>query len=49
VQARDKLPDTGSEYEAEGGGSVDDSIDFIITNFAETNRLWVRMQSQVRE
>ena len=28
------------------GGSVKDSIDFIQLNFAEMNKLWVRMQHQ---
>mmetsp|Transcript_11276 Transcript_11276/g.32441 ORF Transcript_11276/g.32441 Transcript_11276/m.32441 type:complete len:802 (-) Transcript_11276:509-2914(-) len=45
-QARDKLPDVGSEYCDNKGGTVQDAIDFIIQNFSETNRLWVRMQTQ---
>ena len=44
--ARDKLPDVGSEYSEGGGGTVKDSLDFVLQNFSETNRLWVRMQSQ---
>lgn len=40
---KDKLPDAGSEYEGEGG-DVNDAIDFILTNFQEMNRLWVRLQ-----
>ncbi|XP_021966609.1 vacuolar protein sorting-associated protein 35 isoform X1 [Folsomia candida] len=28
------------------GGSVQDSIDFVLMNFAEMNKLWVRMQHQ---
>lgn len=43
---KDKLPDTGSEYEAENGGNIDDAFDFILTNFMESNRLWVRIQHQ---
>jgi len=39
------LPDTGSEYEGEGG-NIEDAFDFIYTNFCESNRLWVRMQNQ---
>lgn len=31
----------------ENAGNVQDSIDFILTNFAEMNKLWVRMQHQV--
>ena len=45
-----KLPDTGSEYEGEGG-SVSDAVSFLLSNFGEMNKLWVRMQHQgpVRE
>jgi len=42
---KDKLPDTGSEFEGEGGG-VKDSVHFIPQNFTEMNKLWVRMQHQ---
>lgn len=42
---KDKLPDTGSEYEGEGG-NIDDAFDFVFSNFSESNRLWVRMQHQ---
>ena len=27
-------------------GSIDDSVSFIIANFSEMNKLWVRMQHQ---
>lgn len=40
-----KLPDTGSEFEG-AGGSVDDAVDFVLKNFSEMNKLWVRMQHQ---
>eukprot|EP00286_Rhodomonas_abbreviata_P012555 CAMPEP_0181320120 /NCGR_PEP_ID=MMETSP1101-20121128/17947_1 /TAXON_ID=46948 /ORGANISM="Rhodomonas abbreviata, Strain Caron Lab Isolate" /LENGTH=783 /DNA_ID=CAMNT_0023427789 /DNA_START=132 /DNA_END=2483 /DNA_ORIENTATION=- len=40
--ARDKLPDVGSEF----GEDVGDSVDFLMHNFAEMNKLWVRMQHQ---
>jgi vacuolar protein sorting-associated protein 35 len=43
--SKDKLPDTGSEYEG-SGGTVKDSIDFTLQNFTEMNKLWVRMQHQ---
>jgi vacuolar protein sorting-associated protein 35 len=43
---KDKLPDTGSEYEAAGGGNIEDAFDFILTNFMESNRLWVRISHQ---
>ena len=32
--------------EGSGAGSVRDSIEFILTNFSEMNKLWVRMQHQ---
>lgn len=28
------------------GGDIRDAIDFLLTNFVETNKLWVRMQHQ---
>lgn len=31
---------------AETIGTVKDSVDFILLNFAEMNKLWVRMQHQ---
>jgi len=42
---KDILPDT-EEEEAERSGTVRDSIAFILLNFAEMNKLWVRMQHQ---
>ncbi|KAG1664616.1 hypothetical protein FOA52_004491 [Chlamydomonas sp. UWO 241] len=42
---RGLLPDTGSEYEGPGG-NVHDAIDFLLSNFIEMNKLWVRMQHQ---
>lgn len=42
---KDKLPDVGSDYEG-AGGDVNDSISFILQNFTEMNKLWVRMQHQ---
>eukprot|EP01130_Rhizamoeba_saxonica_P002274 TRINITY_DN12112_c0_g1_i1.p1 TRINITY_DN12112_c0_g1~~TRINITY_DN12112_c0_g1_i1.p1 ORF type:complete len:789 (-),score=188.49 TRINITY_DN12112_c0_g1_i1:32-2398(-) len=39
---RELLPDRGSEYNR--GSTVNDSIDLILTNFTEMNKLWVRMQ-----
>ncbi|XP_077302985.1 vacuolar protein sorting 35 [Arctopsyche grandis] len=42
---RNVLPDVPSaENEAEG--TVKDAIDFVLMNFAEMNKLWVRMQHQ---
>eukprot|EP00873_Tetraselmis_striata_P040298 jgi/Tetstr1/460562/TSEL_000487.t1 len=43
---RDKLPDMGSAYEGEAGGDVTDAVDFVVRNFTEMNKLWVRMQHQ---
>ncbi|KAH9541149.1 hypothetical protein CY35_14G045900 [Sphagnum magellanicum] len=43
--SRDKLPDLGSPYEGEGG-SVMDAVEFVLQNFTEMNKLWVRMQHQ---
>ncbi|KAI9875429.1 MAG: Vacuolar protein sorting-associated protein 35 [Pleopsidium flavum] len=42
-QARDSLP-TGSGNGPEG--NLQDSISFILTNFVEMNKLWVRLQHQ---
>ena len=41
--SRDKLPDVGSPYEGVGG-TVQDAYEFVLQNFAEMNRLWVRLQ-----
>ncbi|CAN6457222.1 unnamed protein product [Victoria cruziana] len=43
--SRDKLPDIGSEYEG-GADTVVDAVDFVLQNFTEMNKLWVRMQHQ---
>eukprot|EP00898_Chlorokybus_atmophyticus_P001468 jgi/Chlat1/2321/Chrsp17S02605 len=43
--SKDKLPDVGTEYEGEGG-TVHDAVDFVLQNFTEMNKLWVRMQHQ---
>lgn len=43
---RNQLPDATIEPSAERDGVVSDSIDFILQNFAEMNKLWVRMQHQ---
>ncbi|MCJ1350547.1 MAG: Vacuolar protein sorting-associated protein 35 [Icmadophila ericetorum] len=42
-QARDSLP-TGSGDGPEG--NIQDSISFVLTNFVEMNKLWVRLQHQ---
>ena len=47
---RNILPDTadsGEFAEGQDPGKIEDSIDFIQLNFAEMNKLWVRMQHQV--
>ena len=43
--SRGLLPDVGSEYEGDGG-SISDAIEFLLVNFTEMNKLWVRMQHQ---
>jgi vacuolar protein sorting-associated protein 35 len=40
---KNRLPDIGSLYE--GAGGVKDASNFILQNFSEANRLWVRLQS----
>jgi len=42
---KDRLPDLGSPYHG-AGGDVADCVDFVQQNFAEMNKLWVRMQHQ---
>ncbi|XP_058725396.1 vacuolar protein sorting-associated protein 35B-like [Vicia villosa] len=44
--SRDKLPDIGSEYEEGDYGSVKDAVEFVLENFSEMNKLWVRLQHQ---
>ena len=47
VQAcRGLLPDSGSPYEGEEGGDVIDAVEFLLANFTEMNKLWVRMKHQ---
>uniref|UniRef100_A0A8B9HFI4 Vacuolar protein sorting-associated protein 35 n=1 Tax=Astyanax mexicanus TaxID=7994 RepID=A0A8B9HFI4_ASTMX len=43
---RNILPDDGEQSEEEMTGDINDSIDFVLLNFAEMNKLWVRMQHQ---
>ncbi|XP_057759848.1 vacuolar protein sorting-associated protein 35A-like isoform X1 [Arachis stenosperma] len=43
--SRDKLPDIGSEYEGDAD-TVSDAVEFVLQNFTEMNKLWVRMQHQ---
>lgn len=54
-QARDSLPTREVVKDAEGedgpargeeAGTLSDSISFILTNFVEMNKLWVRLQHQ---
>lgn len=42
-QARDYLPATDSDGPE---GNLQDSINFVLTNFVEMNKLWVRLQHQ---
>ncbi|KAL8168391.1 hypothetical protein V2J09_009890 [Rumex salicifolius] len=43
--SRDKLPGIGSEYQGDDE-TVMDSVEFVIQNFTEMNKLWVRMHYQ---
>ncbi|KAJ8340134.1 hypothetical protein SKAU_G00347670 [Synaphobranchus kaupii] len=43
---RNILPDDGEQLEEEMTGDISDSVDFVLLNFAEMNKLWVRMQHQ---
>ncbi|KAM3394479.1 vacuolar protein sorting-associated protein 35A [Capsicum galapagoense] len=43
--SKDKLPDIGSEYEGDAD-TVVDAVEFVLQNFTEMNKLWVRMQHQ---
>uniref|UniRef100_A0A6N2LCX6 Vacuolar protein sorting-associated protein 35 n=1 Tax=Salix viminalis TaxID=40686 RepID=A0A6N2LCX6_SALVM len=43
--SRDKSPSLGSEYEG-GEDTVMDTVEFVLQNFTEMNKLWVRMQHQ---
>ncbi|KAJ6708708.1 VACUOLAR SORTING PROTEIN 35 [Salix koriyanagi] len=43
--SRDKLLDLGSEYEG-AEDTVLDAVEFVLQNFTEMNKLWVRMQHQ---
>ena len=45
---KDKLPDVGNEFEGEGG-DIKDSINCILNNLAEMNKLWIRMQTGSRD
>jgi vacuolar protein sorting-associated protein 35 len=47
-RSRGLLPDTGSPYEGPLGGGISDALDFLLSNFVDMNKLWVRMQHQVR-
>lgn len=42
-QARDYLPTTETDGPE---GNISDSINFVLTNFVEMNKLWVRLQHQ---
>ncbi|XP_044744598.1 vacuolar protein sorting-associated protein 35 isoform X2 [Coccinella septempunctata] len=43
---RNVLPDCAEEEGDVLEGTIKDSIDFVLMNFAEMNKLWVRMQHQ---
>ena len=41
---KDKLPDKGNEYDTENC-TVSDSVNFILQNLEEMNRLWIRLSA----
>ncbi|XP_061102286.1 vacuolar protein sorting-associated protein 35-like [Conger conger] len=43
---RNILPDNGEQLNEERTGDIGDSVDFVLLNFVEMNKLWVRMQHQ---
>lgn len=43
---RNVLPDLPDSESENTDGTVRDSINFVLMNFAEMNKLWVRMQHQ---
>lgn len=43
---RNVLPDSQDIENDSPEGTVKDSVDFVLMNFAEMNKLWVRMQHQ---
>eukprot|EP01039_Chlorochromonas_danica_P006012 gene6012-6622_t len=43
--SKNRLPDIGSPYEG-FGGNIHDATSFLLQNFVETNRLWVRLQAK---
>lgn len=43
-ECRGILPDTGTKYEGEDGGNIVDAVEFLLSNFTEMNKLWVRMK-----
>ncbi|KAI1890201.1 hypothetical protein AGOR_G00171240 [Albula goreensis] len=43
---RNILPDDGEQPLEEATGDASDSVEFVLLNFAEMNKLWVRMQHQ---
>ncbi|CAA0385673.1 unnamed protein product [Arabidopsis thaliana] len=42
---RDKLPSIGSDLEGDGDADMN-ALEFVLQNFTEMNKLWVRMQHQ---
>lgn len=45
TSTKELLPDLPQNKEA---GTINDSIEFVMTNFSEMNKLWVRMAYWVR-
>ena len=46
---KDKLPDNDNIYVKEKGGNLTEAILFLVKNFEEINRLWIRISSDASE
>lgn len=44
--AKGILPDRGGAFESGRGCGLEESVEFLLTNLTEMNKLWVRMQHQ---
>ena len=43
---KDKLPDKDNIYVQEKGGNLQETVIFLVKNFEEINRLWIRLNSE---
>jgi len=42
---KDRLPDTGSEFNGEGG-DIDDALRVLFKSLSEMNKLWIRLKAK---